>query len=85
MNNMRFSDGDIIVKRISKRTARKMFNNGKRVMFCPVNCNPLHPYYSFGVWCDKSFGESFDSQCTTYQFYNCNGELGRYIAFYAEL
>ena len=73
------------VKQISKRTARKYWEEGKTIFFHPSNmmfdCIWQHPMsaekngYSF-------VGYSFDSVCADYMYYNCDSERERYIHFF---
>lgn len=71
--------------RVNKITARRAYNNGLTVIFCPVNIIP------FGYWglsmdinknninCDN---QTFENVLTQYEYYNCNNETGNYTAFY---
>lgn len=67
--------------RISKARARKDFDAGKPVYFCPVNLRPGKPYYPEIGFFDT--GENFDKSVLAFEFYNCiNSETGKYTAFY---
>ena len=68
-------------KRISKRTAKKLYEMGEPVLFCPVNLIPG------GVWGNgciitKQEGRTFEQVLNAFEFYNCNNETGKYTAFY---
>lgn len=71
--------------RINKATARKLYESGKEVFFCPCNLNPLSPW-GLGIWEHPADwgnnGQRFDDIVTAYTWYNCNSETGRYVAFY---
>ena len=69
-------------KRIGKRTAKKLYEMGKPVLFCPVN---LRPGGMWGIGCTviKKEGRTFEQDVTEFEFYNCNNnEAGYYTAFY---
>lgn len=68
--------------RISKRTARKLFDAGKIVFFCPVN---LRPDSSWNLSARVGGNEyrNFDLCVNAFEYYNCYNNLtGRYTAFY---
>ena len=80
----------ITVKRISKKTARKMFEQGKTIYI--QSCR-FHP---FGVWSQMidinkendsfSYGTyNFDMYVNSFEYYNCSFEQGYYASFYIEL
>lgn len=84
MNNTTFRYNNFDFVRISKKTAKKYFDKGLTVVFCPCKMRP------FGVWAAGSFinpancdGRSFDTVVNSFEFYNCSyPETGRYTAFY---
>jgi len=45
MKKYTFTDGGYTFQRIDKKTARRAYNNGLRVMLCPVNLRPGYPYH----------------------------------------
>lgn len=73
------------VKQVSKRTARKLWEEGKEIYFHPSNMwfdnMWQHPMpaskdgYSFA-------GHTFDQVCDSFYYYNCNSESGKYIHFF---
>lgn len=75
--------GDL--RRVDKRIARKLYNEGKDVMFCPCNMRPDHTF-GMGILENKDWlgneGKSFDEVSDWYTWYNCNSETGRYVAYY---
>lgn len=71
--------------RVDKKTARRAYNNGLNVVFCPVNISPLNKWgLEMTMNCENlncNFIE-FDKLVNEYEFYNCNSETGKYTAFY---
>ena len=70
--------------RVDKRVARKIYNEGKDVLFIPRNMRPDNNW-GLGIVENKYlFGQeaTFDKLVDTYTWYNCNNETGRYVAFY---
>lgn len=45
MRKYTFTDGGYTFQRIDKKAARRAYNNGLRVMLCPVNLRPGYPYH----------------------------------------
>lgn len=83
----------IMFKRIQKRTARRLYNEGEIIYIVPCNVWPDFK----GIWIkpmniSKNLEEEragnlyvamgFDSIINSYEYYNCNYELGYYTAFY---
>lgn len=68
-------------KRITKRTAKKIYEMGEPILFCPVN---LIPGGMWGNGCAivKEEGRTFERAVSEFEFYNCNSETGYYTAFY---
>ena len=94
MNNMTARDGNTQFKRISKVAARKAYDAGLPVVFCPVK---LYPFGGFRPSCmlqrdfaddleRAEFGlkaDSFNDRVQDFEWYNCNlNETGKYAAFY---
>ena len=75
------------VKKISKRTARKLWDEGREIYFHSSNMRFdnawQHPMpaskdgYSFN-------GYTFDQVCNDYESYNCDNERGKYIHFFVK-
>lgn len=73
------------VRQISKRKARKLWDEGREIYFHSSNmmfdCIWQHPMpackdgYSF-------VGYTFEQVCNSYEVYNCDNERGRYIHFF---
>ena len=82
MNNYNYSDGGFTFKRVNKATARRAYNNGLRVVMCPVNLRPGAPYYP-EVSVSGKGDATFETTLNAFEFYNIRGrETGRYTAFY---
>ena len=82
MNNYRYNDDGFTFKRVNKATARAAYNNGLRVVLCPVNLRPGYPWHPEVSVSSKS-GATFETTVNSFEFYNLrNSETGRYTAFY---
>lgn len=86
MNNLYFfNDKGVKFNRINKRTAEKAYNNGKTVIFCPVNVRPF-TFWHLEIEISKNSqgnnGVAFKQVVNNFEFYNCNSETGKYTAFY---
>jgi hypothetical protein len=70
-------------KRITKRTAERLYELGQPVLFCPVK---LIPGGVWGIGCiiTKEEGTTFTQALNAFEFYNCNNETGNYTAFYVK-
>ena len=85
MNNITFTLNNKNYKRVSKVTAKKLFNNGVTIGILPCKVRPLNPWIDI-VFRDNENNFSFDKWVNAYSFYNCNySELGKYPAFYVEV
>ena len=74
------------IKRIDKRTAKKLYNNGKDVLFIPCNLRPDN-MWGLGIWQNKDLNgqyDDFDKLVMWYSWYNCTAETGKYISFYVK-
>ena len=75
------------VKRINKRVARKLFNEGKEFWIVPRLQDPLHwgNLINFKGTANYYDGyTSFDALVNAFEYYNCDNERGTYSAFYME-
>ena len=71
-------------KRITKRTAMRLYEKGEPVLFCPVNLIPGGPW-GIGCTITKEEGRTFEQALNAFEYYNCfNNETGYYAAFYVE-
>lgn len=67
--------------RIDKRMARRLYDEGKDILFVPCNLKPDNDL-GLGIIGNKYLQEIFDKWVDTYTWYYCNNERGRYVAFY---
>lgn len=77
------------MKRISKATARKLWNNNEDFIIIPCNMRPTNIWGSMHTRTDcyeEDINERrpFDVFVNEFTFYNCNRETGLYPAFYVE-
>ena len=86
-----FADGEVIYRRVSHREALKRFLRGENITFTPCYTSPASPVYRLAI---SMCVDRKDDNCSdleywqrlknSYEYYNCNNELGRYIAYYTE-
>ena len=72
-------------KRINKKEARKLYNEGRKVFFIPCNLRPDTNFWGIGIWESKDdWGQykTFDILVYWYSIYNCDNYQGRYPAYY---
>lgn len=75
-------------ERITKSEARKIYEsatpeNGNVVVMCGCKFNPFTPWGGGDWWSyDRFEGVSFDSAVATSEYYGCDSERGRYLAYY---
>ena len=71
--------------KIRKNTARKLFNEGRELVIIPSNCSPNGAWVKGYRICKNNLENSdFDRLINEFEYYNCNGELGRYTHYYIE-
>lgn len=77
-----WTENGFTFKRINKTQARRAYNNGLRVVVCPVNLRPGYPWYPEIIVSGKS-GETFEEMLNAFIYYNIrDNETGKYPAFY---
>lgn len=73
--------------RVSKKTARRLFDiDKKEIFFIPCKAS-LHSPWGLGlIYPPKDNNHThFDQICNEFEYYNCNtAELGRTASFYAK-
>lgn len=74
-------DGQIRIKRIDKREARKRFYEGKDIYLKHCKIDLVSKWLVNNV-INKTLGESFDNLVNIFEYYNCNNETGTYASFY---
>ena len=87
----KFADGSVTYRRVSHREALKRFLKGENITFTPCYTSPASPIYRLAISMniDRKDDNSSDLEYwqrlkNSYEWYNCNSELGRYIAYYTE-
>lgn len=77
-----WTENGFTFKRINKTQARRAYNNGLRVVVCPVNLRPGYPWYPEIIVSGKS-GATFEEMLNAFIYYNIrDNETGKYAAFY---
>ena len=67
-------------KRIDKRQARKIYENNGEIYACACKVNPDN---AWGLLLGPlTTWYPFDEVVKNATYYNCNSELGKYLAFY---
>lgn len=89
MNNYIFKDSNgKQYKRIDKRQAKKLYDAGETVIFCPCNLRPFDNYFGLDMDINRAnincnFAD-FRKIVSDYELFNCTDtETGKYTAFYA--
>ena len=80
MYNYTFTIGDTTIKRVNRKVAKKVFENGGRVTLTASNMRPD----TFGVVVDNSDGAHFERVENGFYYYNCNVETGKRINYFVE-
>lgn len=83
MNHIKAMNGSTVFSRVSKTAARKAFNEGRVVVFCPCKLYPFGGFrHGMMVQRGQSGRDDFDYAVTDFQSYNCTSETGYYASFY---
>ena len=84
MNNYTFTKNGTTFERITKATAKKLYNSGVAVYLMPANANPFFVGFSYPYATSTSTndGMTFDACVNAFEYYNCNAEMGKYTAFF---
>lgn len=88
----KLADCVIHYRRVSKHEAEKRFLEGEPVTFTPSNTSPASSIYRLSISMELSRKDNekmsdrdyWNMLVNLYTMYNCNNQLGRYIAFYTE-
>ena len=75
-----FTENGFTFERVDKRQARKAYNNGLRVVVCPVNLRPGYPWHPEISVSGKS-GATFEEMLNAFIFYNTLFYLYSYHLF----
>ena len=68
--------------KIRKNVARNRFVKCKPFIMVPCKLRPEYGVRISEAACRATF--SFDKLCNQFEYYNCNSDSGRYIAFYID-
>lgn len=82
-----------IYKQIQRRTAEKLFYQGKQINIIACNANPNSPWINgfYELSIDllskhddyvAKYDNNFAIHVNNYEYYNCNAELGRHANCY---
>lgn len=86
MRNYTFTENGFTFKRINKAQAKRAYNNGLTVRFCPVNLCPGSPFrldMDMNKVQQNCAEVDFEQLVNAFEFYNCgSNETGKYTAFY---
>ena len=84
MNILRFKDNDgNNWIRISKAQAKKLFESGQNIVFCPCKSRPFG-WIPSGIVMEKDDYESFQERVSSFKLCLCNAETGKYVSFYKQ-
>lgn len=77
-------------KRVSKPQARKLYMGGEKVLILPCKTRLDNNYFEPSIMniytCKRNRIEvNFNRDVETYEYYNCNTELGKYAQFFVEV
>lgn len=81
MNEYTYTDNGHTFRRVNKTIARKVYNNGLRVVLCPCNLRPGYPWHPEISISGKS-GADFETQLNSFEYYNLNKDAGRRTSYY---
>ena len=71
--------------RVSKSTARKAYNDGKKIVVSMINYRLDSPWQPFAVIAKNTTDFlNFDGKINSYEYYNSNNEVGLYCKFFIE-
>ena len=74
----------IVFTRVSKREAEKRFNAGEEICLVPCKVDPRNEWgVLYCVEKDEEH-EDFEKIVNAFSYYNCNSELGNYVAYYTK-
>lgn len=83
MRNVYIYKGGREFKRVTRTTAKKLYNMGKAVLLVPCNLNPDGLFVGLYDLRKKESETPFETAVNAFEYYNCtNTETGRYTAFY---
>jgi len=69
--------------KINKQKARRLFNEGVRIMLLPCKCRlSKENMWIQPIGISNKYTEDFDKMINNFEYHNCNNELGKYTHFY---
>ena len=72
------------MKKITKVTARKLYNEGKELWITACNMRPETGILIGSASFERMADIPFDTMVNSFTYYNCDNERGRYPAYYVE-
>lgn len=72
MREYSFRKDGFTFERVSKATARRVFNNDMPIMLCPCNLRPETGLFSTVVQNGKHLDTTFETMLNTFEYYNCS-------------
>lgn len=72
------------MKKITKVTARKLYNEGKEFWITACNMRPEAGVLIGSMSFERMADIPFDTMVNSFTYYNCDNERGRYPAYYVE-
>lgn len=86
MRKYTYTENGFTFERIDRKQARRAYNNGLTVIFCPCNLRPGSPFrldMEMNKKQENCAGVDFDRLVNVFEMFNCRDrETGRYTAFY---
>lgn len=86
MRKHTYTENGFIFERIDRKQARRAYNNGLTVIFCPCNLRPGSPFrldMDMNKAQENCAGASFNRLVNVFEMFNCRDrETGKYTAFY---
>lgn len=68
-------------QQVNKTKAGRFFYEGKSVFLLPCNANPNSPWAGMYEIVDEG-DYDFNNIVNHFEYYNCNGEMGKYAVFF---
>lgn len=80
----RFSYSGKELVRVNKQKANRLFNEGKGIYLLPCKANPCSAWISPMFFEKSEENNDFTRLVGSFEYYNCNSQLGKYSAFFVE-
>lgn len=72
------------MKKINKAAARKLYNTGGSFWIVACNLRPQCGILVGSSSFEKLADIPFDTMVNSFEYYNCDNDVGRYAAFYTD-